>query len=92
MLNDISLQNPTITRMLYLQLGITVGFAVIAGIHLGEHGAVSATLGGLTNVFASLIFCVRGQFWFTPLERCRSLASASGGTRKNLCLSPFSSV
>ena len=56
MLNDISLQNPTLARMLYLQLGITVGFAVIAGIISGEHGAISATLGGLTNVFASLIF------------------------------------
>ena len=36
MLNDISLQNPTITRMLYLQLGITVGFAVIAGFISGS--------------------------------------------------------
>ena len=62
MLNDISLQNPTITRMLYLQLGITVGFAVIAGFISGEHGAVSATLGGLTNVFASLIFVFVANF------------------------------
>ena len=62
MLNDISLQNPTIARMLYLQLGITVGFAVIAGFISGEHGAVSAILGGLTNVFASVIFVFVANF------------------------------
>jgi ATP synthase protein I len=56
MLSDINLQNPTIRRMVILQLGITVGFAIIAGIISGEHGAVSAVLGGLTNVFASVIF------------------------------------
>lgn len=42
--------------MLFVQLGITVGFAIIAGIVSGEHGAVSAILGGLTNVFASVIY------------------------------------
>ena len=62
MLSDISLQNPSIVRMLYWQLGITVGFAVIAGIVSGEHGAVSATLGGLTNVFASLIYVFVANF------------------------------
>ncbi len=56
MLSDINLQNPTIRRMVLLQLGITVGFAIIAGIISGEHAAVSAVLGGLTNVFASVIF------------------------------------
>ncbi len=56
MLSDINLQNPTIRRMVFLQLGITVGFAIIAGIVSGEHAAVSAILGGLTNVFASVIF------------------------------------
>ncbi len=62
MLSEISLQNPTIVRMLYLQLGITVGFAVIAGFISGEHGAVSAILGGLTNVFASLIYVFVANF------------------------------
>ncbi|TAG05958.1 MAG: hypothetical protein EAZ30_06230 [Betaproteobacteria bacterium] len=56
MLSDVSLQSPTIRRMLFVQLGITVGFAIIAGIVSGEHGAVSAILGGLTNVFASVIY------------------------------------
>lgn len=62
MLSDISLQNPNLVRMLYWQLGITVGFAVIAGFISGEHGAVSATLGGLTNVFASLIYVFVANF------------------------------
>jgi ATP synthase protein I len=62
MLSDISLQNPNIVRMLYWQLGITVGFAVIAGFISGEHGAVSAILGGLTNVFASLIYVFVANF------------------------------
>ena len=62
MLSDISLQNPNIVRMLYWQLGITVGFAVIAGFISGEHGAVSAVLGGLTNVFASLIYVFVANF------------------------------
>ncbi len=48
--------------MLYWQLGITVGFAVIAGFISGEHGAVSAVLGGLTNVFASLIYVFVANF------------------------------
>jgi ATP synthase protein I len=62
MLSEISLQNPNIVRMLYWQLGITVGFAVIAGFVSGEHGAVSAILGGLTNVFASLIYVFVANF------------------------------
>lgn len=62
MLSEISLQNPNIVRMLYWQLGITVGFAVIAGFISGEHGAVSAVLGGLTNVFASLIYVFVANF------------------------------
>ncbi len=62
MLSDISLKNPNIVRMLYWQLGITVGFAVIAGFISGEHGAVSAILGGLTNVFASLIYVFVANF------------------------------
>ena len=62
MLSEISLQNPAIVRMLYWQLGITAGFAVIAGFISGEHGAVSALLGGLTNVFASLIYVFVANF------------------------------
>ena len=62
MLSEISLKNPNIVRMLYWQLGITVGFAVIAGFISGEHGAVSAILGGLTNVFASLIYVFVANF------------------------------
>ena len=62
MLNEISLQNPAIVRMLYLQLGITAVLAVIAGFVSGEHGAVSAILGGLTNVFASLIYVFVANF------------------------------
>ena len=62
MLSDISLKNPNIVRMLYWQLGITVGFAVIAGFISGEHGAVSAVLGGLTNFFASLIYVFVANF------------------------------
>ena len=62
MLNEVSLQNPAIVHMLYLQLGITVVLAVIAGFVSGEHGAVSAILGGLTNVFASLIYVFVANF------------------------------
>jgi ATP synthase protein I len=62
MLSEVSLQSPTIRRMIYVQLGITVGFAIIAGIVSGEHGAVSAILGGLTNVFASIIFVFVANF------------------------------
>lgn len=62
MLSEISLQNPTIVRMLKWQVGITVGFAVIAGIVSGEHGAVSAVLGGLTNIFASIVYVVVANF------------------------------
>ena len=62
MLSEISLQNPTIVRMLKWQLGITVAFAVIAGIVAGEHGAVSAVLGGLTNIFASIVYVVVANF------------------------------
>lgn len=56
MLSDVSLQNPTIRRMILLQVGITVGLAIISGVISGQHGAISAVLGGLTNVFASLIY------------------------------------
>ncbi|MEQ1594032.1 MAG: ATP synthase subunit I [Casimicrobium sp.] len=62
MLSEISLQNPTIVRMLKWQVGITVGFAVIAGIVSGEHGAVSAVLGGLTNIFASIVYVAVANF------------------------------
>ncbi len=62
MLSEISLQNPTIVRMLKWQVGITVAFAVIAGIVAGEHGAVSAVLGGLTNIFASIVYVVVANF------------------------------
>jgi ATP synthase protein I len=62
MLSEVDLQNPTIRRMIFVQLGITVGFAVVAGIVSGEHGAVSAILGGLTNVFASVIFVFVANF------------------------------
>jgi ATP synthase protein I len=62
MLSEISLQNPTIVRLLKWQLGITVAFAVIAGIVSGEHGAVSAVLGGLTNIFASIVYVVVANF------------------------------
>lgn len=48
--------------MVFVQLGITVGFAIVAGIVSGEHGAVSAVLGGLTNVFASIIFVFVANF------------------------------
>ena len=61
-MSEISLKNPAIVRMLYWQLGITAGFAVIAGFISGEHGAVSAILGGLTNVFASLIYVFVANF------------------------------
>ena len=62
MLSEISLQNPTIVRLLKWQVGITVAFAVIAGIVAGEHGAVSAVLGGLTNIFASIVYVVVANF------------------------------
>ena len=62
MLSEINLQNPTIVRMLKWQVGITVAFAVIAGIVAGEHGAVSAVLGGLTNIFASIVYVVVANF------------------------------
>lgn len=62
MLSEVSLQNPAIVHMLYWQSGVTAGFAVIAGFISGEHGAVSAILGGLTNVFASLIYVFVANF------------------------------
>ncbi len=60
--NDINLRNPVIRRMLVIQVGITVAFALVAGLLAGEHGAVSALLGGLTNVFASVIYVVVANF------------------------------
>ena len=56
MLTDTSLQNPTIRRTLLMQLVITVVFAAVAGLLAGEQGAISAILGGLTSIFASLVF------------------------------------
>ncbi len=60
--NDIHLQNPALRRMLLIQVLITLVFAVAAGVLAGEHGAVSALLGGLTNVFASVIYVVVANF------------------------------
>ena len=38
------------------QLYGTVGLALIAGIWAGKHGAISAALGGLTNIIAGLVY------------------------------------
>jgi len=38
------------------QLYATVGMALIAGLWSGTHGAISALLGGLVNVAASLVY------------------------------------
>jgi F0F1-type ATP synthase assembly protein I len=62
MFSDINLQNPTIRRTLLLQIAITAGFALIAAVVAGEHGFVSAILGGLTTVFASLLYVVVANF------------------------------
>jgi hypothetical protein len=48
--------------MLFIQVLITLVFAVVAGLLAGEHGAVSALLGGLTNVFALAIYVVVANF------------------------------
>jgi ATP synthase protein I len=38
------------------QLVATAGVAAIAGLWAGEHGAVSATLGGIINVAAAVVY------------------------------------
>ncbi|MCS6996501.1 MAG: ATP synthase subunit I [Casimicrobiaceae bacterium] len=60
--NDINLRNPVLRRMLVIQAGLTVAMAVAAGVMAGEHGMVSALLGGLTNVFASVVYVVVANF------------------------------
>jgi len=60
--NDINLRNPVLRRMLVIQVAITIVFAIVAGALAGEHGAVSALLGGLTNVFASVVYVAVANF------------------------------
>ena len=37
---------------------VTVGLALVAGLWAGVHGAVSALLGGLTNITAGVVYAV----------------------------------
>lgn len=59
---DTNLQNPTIRRTLLLQLSITIVFAGFAGLISGEQGVISAILGGLISIFASLMFVVVADY------------------------------
>jgi ATP synthase protein I len=52
------IKSKPIRTMLRWQLYATVALAVVAGIWAGKHGAVSAVLGGIVSVVASLAYGV----------------------------------
>ena len=52
------LSTKPIRRVLKWQAGATVAMAVIAGLWLGRHGALSAMLGGVVNVTALVVSAV----------------------------------
>jgi ATP synthase protein I len=52
------LSTKPIRRVLKWQAGATVAMAVIAGLWLGRHGALSATLGGVVNITALVVSAV----------------------------------
>jgi ATP synthase protein I len=49
------LSTKPIRRVLKWQAGATVAMAVIAGLWLGRHGALSAMLGGVVNITALVV-------------------------------------
>jgi ATP synthase protein I len=52
------LSTKPIRRVLKWQTGATVVMAVIAGLWLGRHGALSAMLGGVVNITALVVSAV----------------------------------
>ncbi len=52
------LSTKPIRRVLKWQAGTTVAMAVIAGLWLGWHGALSAVLGGVVNIAALVVSAV----------------------------------
>ena len=46
-------------KAVYLQIGATILVALIAGLIIGERGAVSAALGGAACVLPNLLFALR---------------------------------
>jgi ATP synthase protein I len=52
------LSTKPIRRVLKWQAGATVAMAVIAGLWLGRHGALSAMLGGVVNITALVVSAV----------------------------------
>ena len=52
------LSTKPIRRVLKWQAGATVAMAVIAGLWLGWHGALSAMLGGVVNITALVVSAV----------------------------------
>jgi ATP synthase protein I len=52
------LSTKPIRRVLKWQAGVTVAMAVVAGLALGVHGALSAALGGVVNLSAVVVYAV----------------------------------
>lgn len=52
------LSTKPIRRVLKWQAGVTVAMALVAGVWLGGHAALSAVLGGLVNITAVVVFAV----------------------------------
>jgi ATP synthase protein I len=52
------LSTQPIRRVLKWQAGVTVLMAVVAGVWLGWHGALSAVLGGVVNITAVVVYAV----------------------------------
>ncbi len=52
------LSSKPIRRVLKWQAGVTVALALVAGVWLGGHAALSAVLGGLVNITAVVVFAV----------------------------------
>ena len=52
------LSTKPIRRVLQWQAAVTVVMAVLAGLWLGWHGALSAVLGGVVNITAVVVYAV----------------------------------
>ena len=50
------IKSKPIRTVLRWQVYVTGALALVAGIWAGKHGAISAVLGGLTNIFAGLVY------------------------------------
>ena len=65
-----------IRRVLKWQAGVTVAMALVAGVWLGGHAALSAVLGGVVNITAVVVFAV--TMWVSM--RGISKPASAGGT------------